>query len=153
MKPDAQQLVTTFREKNPSVWSRAASQNRDVADAWDAKMRLIEDPAELQREMDSLSQQYAELEHDSILAHYAFIPAHPQPISYITANFLHGGWLHIIGNMWFLWLAGTILEDTWGRIIYPAFYLLSGAMALEFYAWANPAASPPRSALPVLSPL
>jgi hypothetical protein len=54
MKPDAQQLVTTFREKNPSVWSRAASQNRDVADAWDAKMRLIEDPAELQRE------QYAE---------------------------------------------------------------------------------------------
>jgi hypothetical protein len=40
--------------------------------------------------------------------------------------------------MWFLWLAGTILEDTWGRIIYPIFYLLSGAMALEFYAWANP---------------
>jgi membrane associated rhomboid family serine protease len=138
MKPDAQQLVTTFREKNPSVWSRAASQNRDVADAWDAKMRLIEDPAELQREMDSLSQQYAELEHDSMLAHYAFIPARPQPVSYITATFLHGGWLHIIGNMWFLWLAGTILEDTWGRIIYPIFYLLSGAMALEFYAWANP---------------
>jgi membrane associated rhomboid family serine protease len=138
MKPDVQELVTKFREKNPSVWSQAASQNRDVADAWDAKMRLIDDPAELQKEMDSLEQQYTELEHDSILAHYAFIPAHRQPISYITANFLHGGWLHIIGNMWFLWLAGAILEDTWGRIIYPIFYLLSGAMALEFYAWANP---------------
>jgi membrane associated rhomboid family serine protease len=73
-----------------------------------------------------------------MLAHYAFIPARPQPVSYITATFLHGGWLHIIGNMWFLWLAGTILEDTWGRIIYPIFYLLSSAMALEFYAWANP---------------
>src|SRR5258707_14798245 len=88
--------------------------------------------------MDSLQQRFADLEHDSILAHYAFVPAHPQPIAYLTANFLHGGWLHIIGNMWFLWLAGTILEDTWGRIIYPLFYLLSGAMAMEFHAWSNP---------------
>src|SRR6266404_7684306 len=138
MSPDEQELVTGFRKGNPAVWSRVTSQNRDVVDAWDAKMRLIEDPAELQRQMDSLAQQYAELEHNSILERYAFIPAHPQPISYITANFLHGGWLHIIGNMWFLWLAGAILEDTWGRVIYPIFYFLSGAMALMFHAWANP---------------
>src|SRR5260221_171209 len=137
MNPDVQEFVTTFREKNPSVWSRVTSPNREVADPWDAKMRLIEDPAVLQGEMDSLARQYTELEHDSILSHYAFIPAHVQPISYITANFLHGGWMHIIGNMWFLWLAGAILEDTWGRIIYPIFYFLSGAMALQFYAWAN----------------
>ncbi len=114
MNPEAQEFVTNFREKNPSL------------------------SAELQREMDTLEQQYAEVERDSILAHYAFIPAHPQPISYVTANFLHGGWMHIIGNMWFLWLAGAILEDTWGRIIYPIFYFLSGAMALMFHAWANP---------------
>src|SRR5260370_19327911 len=88
--------------------------------------------------MDSLAGQYVELEQSSILERYAFIPAHPQPISYVTANFLHGGWLHIIGNMWFLWLAGAILEDTWGRIMYPIFYFVSGAMALQFYAWANP---------------
>jgi membrane associated rhomboid family serine protease len=138
LNSDAQELVTKFREKNPSVWQQAASPTRQVADVWDAKMRVIDDPTALQREMDSLEQQYADLEHDSILGHYAFIPAHPQPIAYITANFLHGGWMHIIGNMWFLWLAGAILEDTWGRIIYPVFYFLSGAMALQFYAWANP---------------
>lgn len=138
MNPEVQKFVTAFREKNPSVWSRAASQNRDVADAWDAKMRLMDDPQRLQSEMDSLEQQFAELEQESILTHYAFVPAHPQAVSYITANFLHGGWLHIIGNMWFLWLAGAILEDTWGRVIYPIFYFLSGAMALQFYAWANP---------------
>src|SRR5258708_10859784 len=46
--------------------------------------------------------------------------------------------MHIIGNLWFLWLAGAILEDTWGRIIYPIFYFLSGAMALVCHAWANP---------------
>jgi membrane associated rhomboid family serine protease len=138
MSPDAQEFVTRFKNGNPAVWSRVSSPNRDVADVWDAKIRLVDDPVVLQREMDSLAQQYTELEHDSILERYAFVPAHPQPISYITANFLHGGWLHIIGNMWFLWLAGAILEDTWGRLIYPIFYFVSGAMALQFYAWANP---------------
>ena len=81
-------------------------------------MRLIEDPAELQREMDTLEQQYADVERDSILAHYAFIPAHPQPISYVTANFLHGGWMHIIGNMWFLAIFGKNVEDAFGRLGY-----------------------------------
>src|SRR5258708_6318006 len=138
MDPDAQEFVTRFRKENPAVWSRVTSQNRDVVDAWDAKIRLVEDPVELQREMDSLAGQYAELEHNSILERYAFIPSHPQPISYVTANFLHGGWLHIIGNMWFFWLFGAHPEDTWGRIMYPIFYFLSGAMALQFYAWANP---------------
>jgi membrane associated rhomboid family serine protease len=138
MHPEAQEFVTRFQKESPAVWRRVTSQNRDVVDTWDAKMRLIEDPAELQRQMDSLEQQFAELEHNSLLQRYAFIPAHPEPISYVTANFLHGGWLHIIGNMWFLWLAGAILEDTWGRVIYPIFYLVSGAMALQFYAWASP---------------
>src|SRR5258707_11189488 len=88
--------------------------------------------------MDSLAQQYAELEHNSILERYAFIPAHPQPISYITANFLHGGWLHIIGNMWFLWLAGAILEDTWGPVIYPIFCFVFGGLAPHFSALDSP---------------
>src|ERR1700726_4029888 len=138
MNAEAQEFVANFREKNPSLWKTAASQTRRPEDAWEVKMRMIEDGAELHREMDTLEQQYGEVEHNSILAHYAFIPAHPQPISYVTANFLHGGWMHIIGNMWFLWLPGVIFEDTWGRIIYPIFYFLSGAMALLFYAWANP---------------
>src|SRR5258708_36125770 len=137
MNPETQQFVTNFRDKNPAVWNKVASKTRQPEDAWEARMRMSESPPALQQEMDSLQQRFADLEHDSILVHYAFVPAHPQPIAYLTANFLHGGWLHIIGNMWFLWLAGTILEDTWGRIIYPIFYFLSGAMALQFYAWAN----------------
>src|SRR4029077_14756911 len=105
---EAQEFVTRFQKASPAVWRRVTSQNRDIVDAWDAKMRLIEDPVELQRQMDSLEQQFAELEHNSILERSAFIPAHPQPIAYITANFLHGGWLHIIGNMWFLWLCRAL---------------------------------------------
>ena len=138
MNSEVHEFVTSFRYKNPAVWKKVESQTRQPEDGWEAKMRMSEDPLALQQEMDSLEQRFADLEHDSILAHYAFVPAHPQPIAYLTANFLHGGWLHIIGNMWFLWLAGTILEDTWGRVIYPVFYLLSGVMALEFHAWASP---------------
>jgi membrane associated rhomboid family serine protease len=97
-----------------------------------------DDPAELQQVMDTLCQDYeTELKTD-ILDNYAFVPARAHLLSYITANFLHGGWLHLIGNMWFLWLAGFILEDTWGRLIYPAFYLIAGAVACQFYGWCTP---------------
>jgi membrane associated rhomboid family serine protease len=138
MTPDAQELVGTFQKKYPDVWKRVASPTREVADRWDVRMRMIEDPNALQEEMDSLDRQFSDLKQESIVQHFALVPAHPEPISYLTANFLHGGWMHIIGNMWFLWLAGAILEDTWGRVIYPIFYLISGIVALQLHAWSDP---------------
>lgn len=140
---DVEKLVNNFKQQHPSVWDQARSESRDLVDGWDAKMRLMEDPQALQQEMDSLAAQYRALEEASVLEQYAFVPDHPRALSYLTANFLHGGWFHLIGNMWFLWLAGAILEDTWGRIIYPAFYLLAGAAALQFHAWLNPGSEIP----------
>lgn len=137
--PDAQAYITNFQKTNPGLWREAQSPNREVADGWDAKIRLMEDPTTLQHEMDSLTEQLSALEKNSLLERYAFVPAHPSAISYITANFLHGGWLHLIGNMWFLWLAGCVLEDTWGRVIYPLFYLAAGAVALIFHSLLNQA--------------
>jgi membrane associated rhomboid family serine protease len=135
----AQDLVTTVQTKNPALWKQAQNQNRDVHDAWDARMRMQADehPEAMQQEMDSLSARYEVLDSASLLSKYAFVPAHPTAMSYLTANFLHGGWLHLIGNMWFLWLAGGILEDTWGRIVYPAFYLIAGLLALQVHALVN----------------
>ncbi len=46
----------------------------------------------------------------------------------LTSAFVHGGWLHLIGNMLFLWLVGSALEDRWGRAKFVVFYLL-GAIA------------------------
>jgi membrane associated rhomboid family serine protease len=136
--PDkVQSLVTTFKTNNPGTWNEAQSQTRELADAWDARMRMMQDESALQHEMDSLAEQWATLERSGFLDQYAFVPAHPTGISYLTANFLHSGWLHLIGNMWCLWLAGAILEDTWGRIIYPIFYLVAGAVALIFHALLN----------------
>jgi membrane associated rhomboid family serine protease/Tfp pilus assembly protein PilF len=135
---EEQELVNRLREKYPDVWKRLALPSREVADQWDVRVRMMEDPGDLQHEMDLLGQQYAAIQQESVLQRYAFVPAHPAPISYLTANFLHIGWLHIIGNMWFLWLAGVILEDTWGRVIYPIFYFLSGIIAMQFHAWTDP---------------
>ena len=50
-------------------------------------------------------------------------------VTVLTAMFMHGGWLHIIGNMVFLWAFGPEIEDAMGPVRYLAFYLLSGLAA------------------------
>ena len=53
------------------------------------------------------------------------------------AMFMHGGWMHLIGNMWFLWIFGSSIEDNCGPIRYLIFYLLCGiASTLAFTAMA-----------------
>ncbi|MFQ5816767.1 MAG: rhomboid family intramembrane serine protease [Terriglobia bacterium] len=47
----------------------------------------------------------------------------------LSSMFLHGGWLHIIGNMWFLWIFGDNIEDRMGHLRYLVFYLLMGVVA------------------------
>jgi membrane associated rhomboid family serine protease len=56
-------------------------------------------------------------------SHYTLAQAF---IPFITSMFLHAGWLHIIGNMWFLWLFGGNVEDRLGHVPYLGFYLLCG---------------------------
>jgi membrane associated rhomboid family serine protease len=46
-----------------------------------------------------------------------------------TSMFLHGGWMHIIGNMWFLWIFGDNVEDALGHFKYLVFYVLCGIAA------------------------
>jgi membrane associated rhomboid family serine protease len=53
----------------------------------------------------------------------------PWPFSIFTSMFMHGSWLHIIGNMWFLWIFGDNVEDAMGRVKYLLFYLLCGVAA------------------------
>jgi membrane associated rhomboid family serine protease len=50
-------------------------------------------------------------------------------LPFFTSMFLHGGWMHIIGNMWFLWIFGDNVEDRLGRGRYVAFYLVCGLAA------------------------
>jgi membrane associated rhomboid family serine protease len=50
-------------------------------------------------------------------------------LTLITSQFLHGGWLHLLGNMLFLWIFGNNVEDRLGRIRFLVFYLVGGTVA------------------------
>jgi len=145
MTPETQQIVEAFKRQHPDVYQQMASPSRtEVVDTWDADLQIKEwSPADVDAEMANLSSELDRLHRNSISWNYAFHPFHPTLRSYVTANFLHGGWLHLIFNMWFLWLAGTVLEDVWGRVAYPIFYLACGFVALVIHAIVFPASLVP----------
>jgi membrane associated rhomboid family serine protease len=60
-----------------------------------------------------------------------------------TSMFLHGSWMHLLGNMWFLWIFGNNIEDSMDRARYLAFYLASGVIAALAQVVANPASGVP----------
>lgn len=71
---------------------------------------------------------------DQFIEHYALIPDQLRLSMFITSMFLHGGWLHLIGNMWFLWVFGSHIEDVMGPLKFAIFYLISGiaSAAVQF---------------------
>jgi len=60
-----------------------------------------------------------------------------QLLPFLTSMFLHGGWLHIIGNMWILFVFGDNVEDRMGRRRFIIFYLLAGIASMTVHAWTN----------------
>jgi membrane associated rhomboid family serine protease len=73
---------------------------------------------------------------------WALIPAHIVAgrglVTIFTAMFMHGSWLHIIGNMVYLWAFGPEIEDAMGRFRYLIFYLLGGVAAMLAQIAGNP---------------
>jgi membrane associated rhomboid family serine protease len=72
------------------------------------------------------------LPHDDLnefLTVYGVVPAYFAWPTLITSMFLHGGWMHVIGNMWYLWIFGDNVEDSLGHGRFIVFYLLCGIVA------------------------
>jgi rhomboid family protein len=67
----------------------------------------------------------------------------PEPLTFVTYVFLHGGWMHLIGNMLFLWVFGDNVEDAMGHARFVAFYFLCGAAGGVAHALANPTSEAP----------
>lgn len=61
----------------------------------------------------------------------------------VTSMFLHGGWFHLIGNMWFLWVFGNNVEDSMGHLRFLAFYVLCGLVAAAAQTFMSPASPIP----------
>jgi membrane associated rhomboid family serine protease len=80
----------------------------------------------------------------------AFVPAEfthgAQPAPWrdlFTSMFMHGGIMHLLGNMWFLWIFGDNIENECGSFRYIIFYLLCGAAATLAHAWSDPESAVP----------
>ena len=77
---------------------------------------------------------------NAFIATWGIIPDREyfRPVTLVTSMFLHGGWMHIISNMMFLWAFGRSLEDGMGRFKYLLFYILCGVAAGLTQVFFNP---------------
>jgi membrane associated rhomboid family serine protease len=66
---------------------------------------------------------------DHFIATYGMVPDEFSFFTLLTSMFLHGGWMHVLGNMWFLWIFGDNIEDTLGHGKYLLFYIACGMIA------------------------
>ena len=72
------------------------------------------------------------------VAVYALTPARFHAVDMLTSMFLHGGWMHLLGNMWFLWIFGDNIEDVLGHTKYLIFYIACGLAAAATHIFFNP---------------
>lgn len=83
-------------------------------------------------------QQITSLDQNALIYKYALIPSFidfsnfSTLAPFVTSIFLHGGFLHIVSNMWFLWVFGDNVESRFGILLFPILYLFSGIIGSIF---------------------
>jgi membrane associated rhomboid family serine protease len=80
---------------------------------------------------------------DQFVTNWGIVPDDLRLITLLTSMFLHGGWLHLLGNMLFLWVFGRNLEDLIGGSRFLIFYVVCGLLAGVVQVLANPYARGP----------
>jgi membrane associated rhomboid family serine protease len=86
---------------------------------------------------------------DQFITNWAFIPSRfsedpgGNAVTIFTAMFMHGGWLHLFGNMLFLWIFGDNVEDRFGHVKFLIFYLVTGIAATLAQYWISPGSGVP----------
>ena len=75
----------------------------------------------------------------ALFMRYGFVPEEWSRFhTFLTCMFLHGGWLHVIGNTYFLWFFGAVVEDRLGRARYLGLYVAAGIAACAAHALTTP---------------
>ena len=90
--------------------------------------------AEEQEKLDRLGTALLSSLNDVPYRKWGYIPADRSFLALLTYMFVHGGWLHLLGNLLLLYITGPFIEDLWGRPIYAAFYLTMGGLSALMYA-------------------
>lgn len=94
--------------------------------------------AEEQEKFDQLGITLLNSLNDVPYRKWGYIPANRSFLALLTYMFVHGGWLHLLGNLLLLYITGPFVEDLWGRPVYAAFYLTMGALSALLYAFHYP---------------
>ncbi|MBJ6765943.1 rhomboid family intramembrane serine protease [Myxococcaceae bacterium JPH2] len=96
----------------------------------EAVQKLGEPSAALQSQMDAWATEYVQATEASLLRRLSLVPERGAlQWGWLFHMFLHFGWMHLLGNMFFLYLVGPMLEDVWDRPVFGAFFLVSGLVA------------------------
>jgi membrane associated rhomboid family serine protease len=83
-------------------------------------------------------------ELERLVERFGLVPARAgEIVPFFTSMFLHGGWMHVIGNLWTLWIFGDNVEERMGRLRYLAFYFVTGLVAGVAHVLANPGSEVP----------
>jgi membrane associated rhomboid family serine protease len=128
--PEAQrQRITTLAEGMRSLSGKAPASE---------EQRLEEE-----RELDRLVEKF----RDALTSHpfraWGLIPSDPRPIAFLTSMFMHASWLHLLGNMLFLYISGPFVEDAYGRPLFAVFYIACGVLAGLVHVAAFPGSDAP----------
>lgn len=91
----------------------------------------------------SVQEQYVDREGRIVVLERQITPVIMPWLTLLTCTFLHGGWMHFLGNMWFLHIFGDNVEDRLGHIGYVLFYLASGVLASVAHLVTNPSSTVP----------
>jgi membrane associated rhomboid family serine protease len=118
---------------------------RESRATWEASRPLppVEQLRREQKDFDALVDDYFAALERLPWYRFGFVPARPALLALLTAMFMHAGWLHLLGNMVFLYASGPYIEEAYGRTVYAAAYVLSGLAATLAHALAAPQSTIP----------
>ena len=95
-----------------------------------------DDPARV--DLQAAADQLRDLTKETFAAQWAYHPGKSSLLDALLCAFVHAGWLHLIGNMLFLWLVGCNLEDRWGHLPFALLYLAGAVASVAAYSLAHP---------------
>lgn len=137
----------------------AAESQRDVVQYWQEHPELKNPPSleamgvskpralgdgdrqadpEQQAELDQRAERLVAALRASPYRTWGYVPKENNLLGLVTSQFVHGGIMHLVFNMWFMWLCACNLEDRWGRLIFLPMYLVAGIVAALVQRATNP---------------
>ncbi|MFQ6083685.1 MAG: rhomboid family intramembrane serine protease [Candidatus Aminicenantia bacterium] len=135
LDPEVEKLFFISEEHKKAIKETLSLYHRQLPD----KNTIVKE----QEKLDQMAQELKDIFNKNPYNQWGFIPAKQTFPGSLTYMFIHVGWLHLIGNLLFLYLTGPFIEDVWGKPIYTVFYFVMGMLSAQMFALHYPNFSGP----------